>query len=750
MRSIQNTRLNKKFHNVASLMLSAVAIAALPAVVATVLPAKASAQAVLSSTDGTDEAMEAEELVVVGTQGFTGTKTLTPLTEIPQSISVIDQQLMFERAAQDFQDVFRYSAGASVGDSDDSRFDNVSIRSFATSIFVDGLRQTTSGTFINILKIENYTLERAELLRGPSSVLYGTGAPGGVLNAISKRPQDEFGGEVAIDFGNDDRVQGKFDVTGALTDTLSGRLVGLVRDAESQWGTPDDRIVINPSLKWTPTDNTVVTLIGLYQDNAQGSLGYLPIPFSRDATTVDETLPFDFFQGDVDGFSGLDGDNWSITGIIEHEFSPNLRVRNSTRYLEGDVDYNDLFTFGFILDSMGNPYAIDEVPGFTLAFEDFPEGEPFLFERSAFRAEESYRIFNTDSSIAYDFNFGAIENSVLVGIDYFDIKTVEREGFLGFLPPADTIELFNPNEDFSFDVDVPITFGNDTKTRQLGFYIQNQITAFDRLNIVLGLRHDSIKSESRFLGMGEFNEDVDVNEVSFRAGIIYEVIDGVSPYFSYAESFTPVPGSNNGNTFLPQNGRQFEAGIKWEPMPGVLVSAAYFDIEEDNLLSQDPGNPNITLQGGSRGTTGFEVEIIAALPGDVSLTASYTNFDAEVTESSETNGLFAGDRIADIADELASVWLAKTFEISDNWAVRAGGGVRYIGDKVTASQRVVTPAATVVDATLAILNEDDWRLSFNVSNLLDNEYFGSCFDSGVGTCTAANNRTFVVELARRF
>ncbi|MEM1020965.1 MAG: TonB-dependent receptor, partial [Pseudomonadota bacterium] len=635
-----------RFNAVARSMLSAVSVAALTTAATAALPTTVFAQG------EADEATDLEELLIVArTRGFTGTKTLTPLAEIPQSISVVDQQLMFERAAQDFQDVFRYSAGASVGDSDDSRFDNVSIRSFATSIFVDGLRQTTSGTFINILKIENYTLERAELLRGPSSVLYGTGAPGGILNAISKRPQDEFGGEVAIDFGNDDRVQGKFDVTGALTETVSARLVGLVRDAESQWGTPDDRIVINPSIQWKPTDNTVVTLIGLYQDNSQGSLGYLPIPFSRDATTVDETLPFDFFQGDIDGdgdgdgFTGLEGSNWSITGIVEHEFTPNLRVRNSTRYLEGDVDYSELFTFGFILDSMGNPYAIDEVPGFTLAFEDFPDGEPFLLERSAFRAEEEYRIFNTDSSIAYDFNLGGIENSVLAGIDYFDISTEEREGFAGFLPPVDTIELFNPNASFAFTGEVPITFGNDTKTRQLGFYIQNQITAFDRLNIVLGLRHDSIKSESRFLGMGEFNEDVDVNEVSFRAGVIYEVIDGVSPYFSYAESFTPVPGSNNGNTFLPQNGRQFEAGIKWEPMPGVLISAAYFDIEEDNLLSQDPGNPNITLQGGARGTTGFEVEVLATLPGDISLTAAYTNFDAEVTETSEANSLFAGDRI---------------------------------------------------------------------------------------------------------
>lgn len=718
---------------------------------AVTFPAIAHAQNSEAPGDGEiDLESTMDTIIVSGTRGFTGTKTDTPLTEIPQSISVIDSELIFERAAQDFQDVFRYSAGASVGDSDDSRFDNVAIRGFPTSIFVDGLRQTTSGTFINILKIENYTLERAEVLRGPSSVLYGTGAPGGILNAISKTPQDEFGGEIAADVGNDGRIQGKFDITGALSDTVSARLVGLVREAESQWGTPDDRIVINPSIKWSITDKTDLTLIGLYQDNAQGALGYLPIPFSRDATTVDETLPHDFYQGDVDGFSGLDGDNWSVTGILEHDFSPNLRVRNSTRYLEGDVQYGDLFTFGFILDSLGNAYAIDEVPGFTLAFEDFPDDEPFLYERSAFSSDENYEIFNTDTSLAYDFDLGEIENSVLFGVDYFEIKTTEREGFVGFLPPADTIELFNPNTDFTFNVDLPVTFGNDTNTTQLGFYIQNQITVFDRLDIVLGLRHDTIESESRFLGMGAFNEDVDTDEVSFRAGVIYEVVDGFSPYFSYSESFTPVPGSNNGNTFQPQSGQQYEGGVKWAPMPGVLLSAAYFDIEEDNLLSQDPGNPNITLQGGARGTTGFEVELAASLPGDVDLTAAYTNFDAEVIETSEANELFEGDRIAGVADELASVWIAKSFDLNHGWGVRAGGGVRYIGDKISGSQRVVTPSATVADATLSVLKDDDWRLSFNVSNLFDLEYYGECFDSGVGTCTAANNRTFVLELARRF
>lgn len=701
------------------------------------------ALAVPSQSYAQDPAQDVDEIIVTGERGFTGTKTDTPLTDIPQSISVIDATEIFERAAQDFQDVFRYSAGASVGDSDDSRFDNVQVRGFSTSLFVDGVLQRPSTTGVNFIKVENYGFESVELLRGPSSVLYGTGGPGGILNAISKRPQAEFGGEIAIDVGNDNRVQGKVDVTGALSDTVSARFVGLIRDAESQWGTPDDRLLINPSITWAPTDRTELTLIGLYQDNAQGSLGYLPIPFSRDAPTPTLTLDRDFYQGDLDsGFSGLDSDVLSLTGIFEHKFNDNLRLRNATRYSDGSTNYQEVFTFGFILDSVGNVYDRTNLSA-------FPANEPYLLERSAFTSFEDYKVFNSDTNIGYDFAFGDIENSILVGVDYLSIKTEEREGFAGFLPPADTVELFNPNADFTFNVNVPVTFGNDTNISQLGFYVQNQITVFDRLEVILGLRHDEISSESRFLGLGNFADDFpDQGNTSYRAGLVYEIFDGFSPYVSYAESFSPVPGTDgNGDAFDPQQGEQVEVGLKWEPAAGVFMSAAYFDVEENNFVSAPGGDPNTFFQDGAIGTTGIELELRAALPGDLELTAAYTNFDSKVTEDAPQSGLVAGTRTPGIADTFASVWPVKSFDLFGDWDARAGGGVRYVGDKLDGN--IVTPSATLADATMSVFN-DDWRVSFNVSNLFDTEYYGQCFDSGVGTCTAGVNRTYVAEIAKKF
>lgn len=196
----------------------------------------------------TAEISEDDTVYVEGTRAMAATKTLTPISEIPQSISVITMDEIFERTAQDLQDVYRYSAGVSPALSVDSRGDFINARGFSATQYLDGMQRQPS--FIYGARLENYTLERAEILRGPSSVLYGAGGPGGVLNGASKTPDQEFGGEIGVDFGNDSRFQVRGDVTGSISENFAGRLVALGRSAKSQWGTPDDRLLVNPSLTW--------------------------------------------------------------------------------------------------------------------------------------------------------------------------------------------------------------------------------------------------------------------------------------------------------------------------------------------------------------------------------------------------------------------------------------------------------------------------------------------------------------------
>lgn len=677
-----------------------------------------------------DATNESEAIIVVGQRAVAATKTEDDITDIPQSISVITAQELSDRTVVDFQDVYRYSAGVSSALSIDSRGDFVAARGFTAEQYLDGLKRMPD--FIYGARLEPFTLARAEVLRGPSSVLYGAGGPGGILNGASKTPLFEFGGEVGLVAGSDSRIQFQGDVSVPFSDALAGRLVVVGREGETQWGTPDDRYLINPSITWRIGDATELTLIGLYQEDAQGSLAYHPLRNSLYAATPAEEIDFDFYQGEP-GFNGMDTKFGSLAVLFSQRFGSNVTFNSRTRYSNMDTDYREI-------------YSASE-PGFQFA----DPGQTLLNRNFYINLEES-EVLNTDNNVLVTFNTGAISHAILVGVDYTSFDQSKNEGFsctnypfapcwTGGSPPP--IDIYNPvyGQPFTFGVTNSVEYASE----QLGVYIQDQISFGDRVHILLGARHDESSSERN--GVSE----VEQTAWSFRGGLIAEVFTGFSPYVSYSESFLPVPGGDFfGNPYEPRTAVQYEAGIKWEPMRGALLTLAYFDIEEENYISQDPNNIQNFIQGGSVGSTGIEFEAAVRMPGDYEFFAAYSYTEAEVLTSSST--LTAGARIAEVPEHLASAWFGREFALGGGWNLRAGGGVRYIGDRIDASQIIETPAVTLVDA-MASLEYNDWSLSINAANLFDEQYYAICGLTGApdtGYCVPAKDRTFYVSATRRF
>ncbi|WP_411820616.1 TonB-dependent siderophore receptor [Hyphococcus formosus] len=685
--------------------------------------------------DGGPEALEDDVIIVQGERAFVGTKSETPITEIPQSISVISAEEFRDRAAIDFQDIFRYSAGVGASNSIDSRGDFVTARGFDSQQYVDGLKRMPD--FIYGARLEAYSLQSAEVLRGPSSVLYGANGPGGVLNGVSKKPQYEFGGELGVVAGTDQRIQVQGDITGPLVGDFAGRLVGLWRDGETQWGTPDDRKFLNPSVTWSPSEDTEITFIALYQKDANGSLGYLPLSKSLLAPNEDEKVDFNFYQGEP-GFNGMDTEFWSTSLLINQQLTDNLSFNSRTRYSNMNTDYREI-------------YSDTADGGFVAAVSLFADPEETFLRREFYVNREQSEVVNTDNNILYSFNVGAIENSVLVGVDYTWFDQVKNEGFScsgypfppcweGGSPPP--INIYDPvyGADFTFGATNFLEYGST----QLGVYVQNQMTIADRLHILLGGRRD--KATSTRNGV----EELDQTAWTFRGGFIADLAFGVSPYFSYSESFLPVPGGDFfGNPFVPRTARQYEAGIKWQPVNGALITASLFDIEESNYISADPTNIQNFVQGGSVGSKGFELEASLRMPGAFDLLAAYSYTDAEVLASSQY--LTAGDRLVGVPQDLASAWLSKDIDLNGSWELRAGAGVRYIGDVIDTTQSLLTPSATLVDA-LVSFSYDDWVVSVNASNLFNKKYFALCELASPpdGYCIAAKDRTVMGSITRKF
>lgn len=245
--------------------------------------------------------------------------------------------------------------------------------------------------------------------------------------------------------------------------------------------------------------------------------------------------------------------------------------------------------------------------------------------------------------------------------------------------------------------------------KQLGLYIQDQIRVYDRVSIVLGGRHDRVDN----LG-GEID-----NATTFRAGIIGEVAANISPFFSYTESFLPVTDVDaNGNQLKPQTGRQFEAGLKWQPDLNTLVTITAFHIKERNRVLYDGAGD--ASSSGLLTTKGIEVEASRVLPGNFEVLANYGY-----------NKLKASQSLDYMPRHMASFWTTKTFGASDGAQLRLGAGAVYTGKRrsVNSTWSLVTPSYTTVDA-LAEITWDNWRFSINATNLLNKQYYASCLARG--------------------
>jgi iron complex outermembrane receptor protein len=596
---------------------------------------------------------------------------------------------------------------------------------------VDGLNRMPD--FVYGARMEVFTLDRAEVLRGPSAVLYGAGGTGGVLNAVSKTPQFEFGGEIGVQLGTDNRKQVMADVTGGLSENVAGRVVGVFRDAELQAeDQADDRLLLMPSISWSPGPDTDITFLFLYQRDRMGTQTYLPLSKTQGAPEG-ERLPIDFFVGDKD-FNHMDTDQTAGTLMVDHGFNDWMSYSGRARYTKHEVDYAEVYG--------------DSADGVT----PFNDAEETILQREFYVLDETYKILNTDHNLKFVFETGPITHKDLVGLDYTLYKQDRQEGFscdgyAGFFgcyeggSPA-PLDLNNP--DYFVDIDAGFTNAYDTRSTQLGIYLQDQISYEDRVHFVAGIRRD--RSTSRISGVDE-----DPNKATtLRFGLIVDIGGGFSPYAGYSESFQPVFGGDfYGNAYDPQEGQQYEVGIKWQPNASTLVTASYFDIKETGFLTTDPENIQNFIQSGEIGSEGFEFEAIANVFDTLTLTAAYTYTKAEITADNEGR---EGFRVEDLPKNTASLWAMNDFITSGDLTVRVGAGVRYVGSKIDYYNFYETPSVTLVDATVEAYYKD-WSLRVNANNILNKEYYATCSawsPPSYGACSPGIDRRIVATLTRKF
>lgn len=653
-----------------------------------------------------------------------GTKTDTPLIETPQSITVITRDRIDAQAARSVEEALRYTPGVTAELSGfDPRFDGVRIRGFDArpSQYLDGLRLLRQ---FGPTSIEQYGLERIEVVRGPASVLYGQTVPGGLIDLVSKRPTRTPFGEVNLSAGSHNRFQGAFDLGGPVNadGTVLYRLTGLIRDSDTQIDhVRDNRYFIAPAVTWQPTEDTSLTLLARYQYDQTTS----PIGLPAVGTLLPNrngSIARSRYAGEP-GFNRSDVTLFSIGWDFRHRFDEVWSIRQNARYLNNRVAYETMY---------GSALSADQT---TLS-------------RGALLQRESSDTINIDTMAQARFATGPVSHTLLLGADYRQYWG----NYQSWFGRASSLNLFSPN--YGAAVADPraapvIATNRDDRLLQFGLYAQDQIR-FGNWLLTLGGRQDWAQTiqTSQLTGARSSTND---GAFTGRVALMYLFPFGLSPYVSYATSFDPVVGAaapqRGGGSFEPTRGEQYEAGLRYQP-PGSnsLFSAAVFDLRQTNVSTRDPAYTAFQVQTGEIRVRGLELEALASLAEGLNLIASYTYLDGEITRANDGT---RGNRPALVPQHTASLWGEYRFQEGSRLAgLSLGAGVRHVGALYGDNANLYrSPSVTLADASIGY-QIGSYRLTLNASNIFNKEYVASC--TGAFYCYYGTGRTVIGSVAYRW
>ncbi|MGE4429475.1 MAG: TonB-dependent siderophore receptor [Sphingobium sp.] len=655
---------------------------------------------------------------------ITASKTTAPLIETPQSVSVISRDQIDLLNFVDVQQAVRYTAGvAGENCGPDLRFDFLRVRGFIPIQYIDGLQAPVSDTIDNV-GLDLYGSEAVDILKGSSSVLYGSTPPGGIYNLTSRRPSTRLGGELQVKYGTDDFKQAAGTVTGELTNGISARLTGLYRDRDSQTDyVTAKRAYVAPAVTVEIGPETKITALGYYQwDRVEGDTnGFLPAigvlydnPVGKVRRGVNLGEPdYNFYRRE----------QWGAGYELTHRFSPSLRFTQNVRW----TDYSEYqqIIYGSALDEDNRTVS-----------------------RSNFPFADDTQQFTADNRFDANFATGAIEHRVLVGFDYRNYREQSAFAFGG----ATDIDLFDPVystvpiavPDFS-----PFT---DVRLKQYGLYAQDQMK-FDNFILTLSGRHDW----SDVTNYARPSDDAKHSKFTWRAGATYITEAGIAPYVSYSTSFLVNVGATAaGEQFVPSEGKQWEAGVKYDARNlgddvKLFATAAVFRIEQDNPLLTDPNSIFMDIQTGQIVSKGIELEAVARFYQKLSINASYSYTDAKITRSEFEPEV--GARLEATPRHKASMFVDYTQDTGALAGFGGGAGVRYLSSSPGVTPSTIpailytSPAVTLFDATLHY-DLPGWRLAVNGSNIFDKRYAGRC--NGAMGCFFGQSRQIIATLTKRF
>ncbi|MEO8627595.1 MAG: TonB-dependent siderophore receptor [Betaproteobacteria bacterium] len=663
-----------------------------------------------------------------------GGKVATPIRDIAQSVTVINRAVMEAQAAYSLPQALRNVPGITLGAAEGGTIgNNINLRGFSarTDVFLDGMRDR--GQYYR----DVFFLESVEVLKGPSSMLFGRGSTGGVINQVSKVPTLTLKNEVSATVGTNDFYRSTADFNHPLSDTsalrveVMGQKLHTTRDvmANEDYG-------VAPSFRMGIGTPTEVTLSALFLHNRDmPDYGFPAI----NGKPVD--VPRNTFYGLTDDRTVQDVT--VLSALIDHKINSNMTLRNHTQYSKYKIDAletapNSVGTLA------GNTFTILPTKA-TGGFTNLPLSSLFVQLASHDRQIEDESLYNQTDLIS-TFNTGFVKHSLITGLelghDTYTNQAFARTGFpiLTLVNPAYT----------SQQPGVVTTVGNfqDSSSNTVAPYVNDTIELTKQWKVVGGLRYDRFRAGTTNTVSLPGSASQTVSFTSVRGGVIYQPTEYQSYYVSYGTSFDPsletLTVTNGQQALPPVKNRSVEAGAKWDFLNGNLsLNSAVFRVEQFNARSQiSTGVYQLT---GDVVVKGIELGIAGRITPQWQVFAGYTYLDAEIVKASPLDNT-QGKVPANVPRNSASLWT--TYNVTPEW--ETGGGVTFLSSRFTANTDFVSVDSYARwDATVAY-HKPKYEIRLNLLNLTDEKFFDALIPSDGGRSVPGIGRTALMTLTYKF
>jgi len=628
------------------------------------------------------------------------TRTDTPIESIPQTINVVPAQVLEDLDDSRIDRALNFSGGVVKGnDFGGLQFENYSVRGFSSGdIYRNGFPANRGRRPAP----DSSSIERIEVLKGPASGLFGRGDPGGLINYVTKRPQNKTFANVRLSAGSWDRYRGTLDLNTPLNE--SGTLLARLNLAYEDNASFRDfvylkRHVITPSLTWHITNKTTLHFDAEVMRNES--------TFDRGITTVNgriDVMDHKRFLGEP-GDSLFRNDSHLEQLTLEHKLMHNWTLRLTDQYWAGHM--HGIFS---------QP-SIPVAPNYDIA--------PRERRRLDYRWHGNMVMLDLLGKV----EIAKTQHNLLIGLEYEEFKTRYISlGSATFLSYG--IDIYNPVYGVAPAPAIPTTgnTGNPALTESKAINFQDQITFTDRLSGQIGLRFENYQLDNKNSQTGLVrHEEKDV--FTPRAGLVYQWVPGLNTFFGVSKSFKPNGIDEENNSRKPQEGLGYDVGLKFSLLDGRLGGTlAFFHTIKENVLTSNPDYPatsaisQITV--GEQRSQGFDLQIAGQVSKALRVIAAYAYIDAEVTQSNNAN-LPVGFDLGGVARNAFSVLSVYQLQGDALKGSEIGASVSYLGERYSSNsvRRVIVPDHTLVDLFVRWKFSEKLTVGLNINNLFDRSHY---------------------------